>query len=133
MSELIQMMGTVAILLTGVGSYRLFTFFFSDDMLFPGLLAMGITVAFIGAFEYITLLLGIGVLFLPFIVAYRYRDRIPVDDFGLSDLSQSNKSDRSTTQSSSTAQVQCSSCGELNDPTRRHCGNCSELLIEDNT
>lgn len=130
MSELIRMMGTVAILMTGIGSYRLFTFFFTDDMLFPGLLTMAVTITFIAAFEYITLLLGIAVLCSPVAVGYVYRDKLPVDDIDITDRFQSNRSTEQTSQSTSSVQIKCSSCGELNEPTRRHCQNCSELLVE---
>lgn len=65
MPELVGMLGTIAALLTLVGSYRLADYFFNRGPELAGLLAVGVTAAFLILFEPLMLLMGTLALVAP--------------------------------------------------------------------
>lgn len=73
MPELVGMLGTIAALLTLVGSYRLADYFFNRGPELAGLLAVGVTAAFLILFEPLMLLMGTLALVAPVVaVANHY-------------------------------------------------------------
>ncbi|MFC7020355.1 MULTISPECIES: zinc ribbon domain-containing protein [Haloarcula] len=132
MAALVQVLGTLAVLVTLSGSYRLFSFFF-DDPLFSGLVAAAVTVAFMIAFPVVTTALGLAVLVAPFVVAYRYRDRLPSTPAlpalpALPDLSGLFDGGLSSS-TGETGGQRCPNCGAKNDQLNRHCDDCGALLV----
>lgn len=65
MPELVGMLGTIAALLTLVGSYRLADYFFNRGPELAGLLAVGVTAAFLILFEPLMILMGTLALVAP--------------------------------------------------------------------
>jgi hypothetical protein len=65
MPELVGMLGTIAALLTLVGSYRLADYFFNRGPELAGLLAVGVTAAFLILFKPLMLLMGTLALVAP--------------------------------------------------------------------
>ena len=125
--SLVQILWVLAILVTFTGSYRLFTFFFSDDPVFGGLIALAITVAFLVVFEYLLLTLGIITILSPLGILYRYREKLP----GAPKLPGLESARTSEAQTHSSETVTCSHCGTINDKLNRHCDDCGRLLLGD--
>lgn len=69
MAELVGMLGTIAALLTLVGSYRFADYFFNRGPELAGLLAVGVTAAFLILFEPLMLLMGTLALVAPVVAA----------------------------------------------------------------
>ena len=119
MVEFVPLLGTIAVLLTMIGSYRLFGFFFDGDPIFAGLSAAAVTISFLIVLDVLLLILGIAVLVGPVFVFVYYSDAIGLSSPDLSSLFDDSNDDTA---------AECSNCGVANSVTNRHCENCGELL-----
>lgn len=138
MPELVGMLGTIAALLTLVGSYRLAGYFFNRGPELAGLLAVGMTVTFLMLFELLMLLMGVLTLVAPVAALAHHYGWSPAamlpsgTGSGSSGSSSgSNTSGGSTGGSNSGGSAgsgsgtgtQCPNCGEKNDPDATFCAN----------
>lgn len=134
MAELFPLLGFLAVVLTLIGSYRLFGFFYSNDPVFAGLFSIAATVSFLAVLDYLLIGLGLLVILTPLAVLSHYSDGVDVSGWIQSMSSNGNSENGSASQSDgqstsqSTGTIQCAKCGEENSVTNRHCDNCGELL-----
>ncbi|MFB6101456.1 MAG: hypothetical protein ABEJ73_02710 [Haloplanus sp.] len=145
MAEFVTLLGTLAVLLTLVGSYRLAGFFFSGGTALAGVTSLAMTVIFLMLFEQVILLVGLLTLFAPVGAAVYWRDKLPVP--GSRGSAQSTGNGGSTTGGGGgsttgggtqatgggqNAGIVCSNCGRRNDPTATFCENdqCLQRLDE---
>jgi hypothetical protein len=126
MAELVPLLGAIAVLLTLIGSYRLFGYFFDNDPVFAGLFSVAVTVSFLVILDFLLLALGTAVLILPVVGAIQYTDSSFSLDAILSDTNTGSNSKGGS--NSGSAAVKCSNCGEPNAATNRRCDNCGKLI-----
>lgn len=126
MADLIPLLGAMAVLLTLIGSYRLFGYFFDSDPVFAGLFSVAVTVSLLVVLDFLLLALGAAVLILPIVGAIQYTDFSFSLDSILPDTNIGSDSNRGS--NSEYTAVKCSNCGEPNKATNRHCDNCGELI-----
>lgn len=127
MAELAALLGTIAIFLTFVSSYRVAEFISSGSPAFGLLVAIGVTVSFIIVFEYVLLLFGTLTLLSPVLFVYYRRGRVPVISTVLSRLSGRVK------RRAGIAVEDCDDCGEFNAPSNEYCQNCGRKLEDADT
>lgn len=122
MAELAALLGTIAVLLTFVSSYRLFEFVTSGSPALGLLVSSGITVSFMLVFEYVLVLFGLAALAAPFGIIYYQYGRVP----GLSPAVE-----RALTRAKRQAGinvVKCDGCETVNETSNGYCKNCGRKL-----
>lgn len=122
MAELAALLGTIAILLTFVSSYRVADFVSGGSPAFGLLVAIGVTVSFMVVFEYVLLLFGLLTLLSPVLFVYYRRGRVPVLSTALSRLSGHVK------RWTGIAVEECDDCSAPNDPGNEYCQNCGRAM-----
>jgi hypothetical protein len=122
MPELLGMLGTIAALLTLVGSYRLADYFFNRSPELAGLLAVGVTATFLILFEPLMVLMGILALIAPIAAVANYYGWSPAAMLPAGNGTQ-NGSNGHSGKSGSSSSVKCPNCGEQNDPDETFCVN----------
>lgn len=127
MSDIVTLLGTLAIILTFAGVFRFSKFFFSTGALLNLVIAFALTVVFMIFFEYIILFFGILALLSPVgILLYitdfdsSFRSVLPES---ADELFQSSESTSST--------VECPYCGEENDSENDYCMTCRRTINDD--
>lgn len=122
MSELAALLGTIAILLTFVASYRLFDFATAGTPSFGILVALGVTVSFMILFEYILILFGIAAVLSPFGLIYYRWGRFPVLSPFIQTLVGKAK------QLVGIEVAECDDCGAINEADNVYCKKCGRKL-----
>jgi membrane glycosyltransferase len=125
MAEFVTLLGTLAIIMTFVGTYQFSKFFFTSGSPLSILIALSLTVAFMIMFEYIILAFGILALLSPFLLLFYWTDRdLSPDGFDGFSSSESAKTNNSTTNTGN----ECPYCGEENDPANNYCTTCRRAI-----
>lgn len=116
MAELLPLLGTLSVLLTLVGSYRLANFMFSGGAGLAGLMSLSVTVVFMLLFEEILLLFGVLALVAPVGAAYHWRNRLPIVS-----STRGKGTGQTGGQGGKQSGVVCPNCGTTNDPSANFC------------
>lgn len=124
MADIAALLGTIALLLTFVSSYRVADFVSSGSPTFGLLVAVGVTASFIMVFEYILLLFGTLALLSPVLFVYDRHGRVPVLSTALLRLSGRVR------RRAGIAVEDCDDCGANNFIWDKHCDHCGEELTE---
>lgn len=122
MATLVALLGTLAVVLTFVGVFRVSSTFLSGGPVLAGVTALAATVAFVLVFEYLILVLGLAVLAAPLAVAYRYGSR----STGLRRrVDRLRKRLRTRLGRTGTT---CGNCGTRNERSDQYCKQCGSRI-----
>jgi len=122
MATLVALLGTIAVVLTFVGVFRVSSTFLSGGPVLAAVPALAATVAFVIVFEYLILVLGLAVLAAPVAVAYRYRGRFS----GIQRrIDRVRKRIRARLGRSGTT---CGNCGARNEQSDQYCKQCGTRI-----
>jgi uncharacterized membrane protein YgcG len=150
MVDPINILTIISVILTFIGSYRFLSFTFKDDPVLVGMIATGLTITYIVAFEFIIMTIGLMMLLVPITAFYR-RNAIKESvratfGVGSGQTSQSSRSGQSSTAGQGTANSstsgtrsgksqskECPECGTTRTPGERFCHICHHHFSKNDT